>query len=374
MKEVRQMRMLHIACKELKAFRDPAMLVFMLATPLAIMLILGTALSRGFDGEIEIGEIRVLYRLEQPDRTLGQVWSEFVRDAESSGVRFEVSDSREKGLEMVRRAEYAGMAVVSDSGMVYTGNDRAAVENAIVQGLLQTFADRYRLSAVLADGGISAPEDVGREYVRSVSVDGTRQPDSMDYYAVVITTMIILYSALTAAQLMEWERKRKTDLRLLSAPVSKAEIFVGKMAGSFLLHAVFVILLVLFSRYAFNADWGSRPLAVLPILFSQLLFVLGFGVAVSYLLRGGGAAGVVIMVIVQLEALFGGAYFPVEGSTGWFGAIAAWSPLGLTNRALLQVIHAGEWSTALRAMAFNFGAAALCLGLAAVIMRKKEGL
>ena len=87
------MRMLHIACKELKAFRDPAMLVFMLATPLAIMLILGTALSRGFDGEIEIGEIRVLYRLEQPDRTLGQVWSEFVRDAESSGVRFEVSDN-----------------------------------------------------------------------------------------------------------------------------------------------------------------------------------------------------------------------------------------------------------------------------------------
>ena len=173
---------------------------------------------------------------------------------------------------------------------------------------------------------------------------------------------------------MEWERRRKTDLRLLAAPASKAEIFIGKMAGSFVLHAVFVVLLVLLSRYALGADWGSRPLAVLPILFSQILFVLGLGVAVSYVIRGGGAAGAIIMVIVQIEALFGGAYFPIEGSTGWFGAIAAWSPLGLTNRAVLQVIHSGEWETALRAMAFNIGAAAFCLASAAVIMRKREGL
>jgi ABC-2 type transport system permease protein len=367
------MRVLHIAKKELKAFRDPAMLVFMLATPLAIMLILGTALSRGFDKGIEIGEIRVLYRLEQPDETLGQAWADFVREAKDSGVRFEAADSRENGLEMVRRAEFTGLADIAEKGVVYTGNDRAPVENAIVQGLLQTFADRYRMTAVLAAEGISVPEDGVREVVRAASVDGSGRPGSMDYYAVAITTMIILYSALTAAQLMDWERRRKTDLRLLASPVSKAEIFAGKILGSFLLHAVFAILLVLLSRYMFNADWGSRPMLVLPVLFSQILFVLGLGVAVGYLIRSS-AAGVVIMVIVQAEALFGGAYFPVDEAGGWFGAIAAWSPLGLTNRALLEAIHMDEWATALRAMAFNIGAAACCLALSAAIMRKKEGL
>jgi hypothetical protein len=41
---------------------------------------------------------------------------------------------------------------------------------------------------------------------------------------------------------------------------------------------------------------------------------------------------------------------------------------------LLEVIYADGWPTAPRAMAFNIGAAALCLASAAAFMRKREGL
>ena len=49
-----------------------------------------------------------------------------------------------------------------------------------------------------------------------------------DYYAVAMTTLIALYSALSASYLIRGERLRKTADRLIAAPVHKGEIFAGR--------------------------------------------------------------------------------------------------------------------------------------------------
>lgn len=79
------MNVLRIALKELKTFRDPKMLVFMLATPLLLMFILGTVLSNAFNSSAEINEIRLLTQLETGDSMLQESWESFVRVAEQSG-------------------------------------------------------------------------------------------------------------------------------------------------------------------------------------------------------------------------------------------------------------------------------------------------
>ncbi len=53
----------------------------------------------------------------------------------------------------------------------------------------------------------------------------------MDYYAIVMTTMVALYGAMGASNLIRGERIRKTGDRLIAAPITKAEIFIGENIG-----------------------------------------------------------------------------------------------------------------------------------------------
>ena len=76
------MNVLRIALKEMKIVREPRMLVFMLATPVLLILILGTALSNAFNGSTTIGDIRVLYHNDGAEPALTEQWQAFMREAE----------------------------------------------------------------------------------------------------------------------------------------------------------------------------------------------------------------------------------------------------------------------------------------------------
>lgn len=63
------------------------------------------------------------------------------------------------------------------------------------------------------------------------------------------------------------------------------------------------------------------------------VIALGLGLGFSYVFKGS-ASGAVIMMIVQLEAFFGGGYFPVDDADGFIDVILKFSPLRKTNDAI----------------------------------------
>ncbi|MGC6586854.1 ABC transporter permease [Paenibacillus sp. Dod16] len=372
------MNVLRIALKEMKIVREPRMLVFMLATPVLLILILGTALSNAFNGSTTIGDIRVLYQNDGAEPALTEQWQVFMQEAErSSGMVFEQVKEGMDGGQEVKNNRYTGYVEMDGQGIRYDGNSRNSMENGIVQGMLSAFTDRYRLSAEAAkiDPGYESKllVDDGGSYVLESSIQGARQPGSLDYFSIAVTTMIILYSALTAGGLIDSERKRNTAQRLLASPVTKAEIFAGKIMGTLAINAVFVIIVVLISKYMFNAYWGESPIMVFLVLFTEILFALSLGLGISYVLKGN-AAGAVIMVIIQLAAFFGGGYTPVASTTGFMREAAMYSPLHWSNEALLQIIYSGDGTAAVHAMMLNVGFSVLLLAVAMISMRRREGL
>ncbi|WP_127592638.1 ABC transporter permease [Paenibacillus lautus] len=372
------MNVLRIALKEMKIVREVRMLVFMLATPVLLILILGTALSNAFNGSTAIGDIRVLYHNSGAEPALMEQWETFMQESErSSGMMFEQAKEGMDGGQEVRNNRYTGYVEIGANGISYEGNSRSSIENGIVQGMLSAFTDRYRLSAEAAKMDPEYENKLlvndGESYVVESSIQGARQPGSLDYFAIAVTTMIILYSALTAGGLIDSERKRNTAHRLLASPVTKAEIFAGKILGTLLINAVFVIIVVLISKYMFNAYWGENPVMVFLVLLTEILFALSLGLGISYVLKGN-AAGAVIMVIIQLAAFFGGGYTPVASTTGFMREAATYSPLHWSNEALLQLIYSGNGSAAMNAMMLNVGFSILLLAVAMISMRRREGL
>ncbi|MDO7282653.1 MULTISPECIES: ABC transporter permease [Shouchella] len=368
------LNVLRIALKELKTFRDPKILVFMLATPLLLMFILGTVLSNAFNSSAEINEIQLLAQLETSDSMIQESWESFVRETEQAGIVFEQAGSYETAVQDVQNGRYTGYVTISSDGMEYYGSDRSELESSIVKGMLTAFAMGYNLETVITvDDAATQSIDNAMNYVEEVSLHADRQPGAMDYYAITMTTLIILFSALTAGQLMESERKRNTAMRLLAAPVTRLQIFIGKIAGTFFLNALFVIIIVFFSSMMFEAYWGERLAVVFAVLFSQILFALSLGIGLGYLLQGG-ASGVVLMIIVQLEAFFGGAYFAIQDAGGFLGVLANMSPLGWTNQGIFQLIYTEASSAANQAMLFNICGAASLLVATTYLLRRREGL
>jgi len=364
-----------IALKEIKAIRDIKTIVFLIVTPILTILILGSVLTNTFNGSKTVGDIRVLYKIKSSESELAKSWDAFADQAGKNGMVLEPANENTDGKLEVANNRYVGYVEISDSGLNYYGNSSSPVESGIAQGMITAFANRYKLAAAAgnSDQAVLLSGNRSPDFVRETSLDTARQPRALDYYAIAMVTLIIMYSALPAAELISSERKRNTTVRLLASPITKAEIFAGKVVGNLLLNVICTIIVVLICKYMFNVYWGEHLGLVFLVLITEIVFALSIGLGFSYTIKGK-AAGSVIMMIIQVGAFLGGSYFPVTEMTGVMGTIAQFSPLEWSNTAILQIIYGDGWYAAVKAMLLNLGLSVFLLSAAAIIMRRREGL
>ncbi|CAI6085197.1 ABC transporter permease [Cohnella sp. JJ-181] len=370
------MNTLHIAKKEIvTALRNKSTFIFMLAFPIALMLILGLALSNAFSGSVEIDDIKMAYKIDQASPALAAGWQSFADAAEESGVTIEALPPGQDGKQAVKEAQYAAYAEVSDQGIDFYDNSRSTIESNILQGMLTSFADRYNLVAAYANAGASSPaSDAGQtsvQLVKTSSLTPDSKPNSMDYYAIAMTTMIALYAALSSASLIESERSRHTIVRLSAAPVSKTEIFAGKVLGGTVINAIFIVAVMLLSHFAFGANWGDHPGHVLLVLLTEVVMAVGFGLAAGMIFRNK-ASQSFLLIFIQIASFVGGAYFPVDDFGGFIGAISYYSPLRWNNSGVMQTVFGGDTSAALWAACYNLAGAAVLLAICMFLIRRRE--
>jgi ABC-2 type transport system permease protein len=365
---------LNIAMKEIKSnLRERRTFVFMLAFPLVMMLILGSALSNAFSSSTPVGDIELLYKNEATKPELIQYWQGFSKAIEQHGVKTIPIASGIDGKKEISEDRYTAYAEISDQGILYYGSSKRTIESNIVQGMLTAFSDQYNLAAAAfkadpakATAIIGNANTGGSEYVHETALD----PDK---YAMAMTTMIALYSAISGSFLFRGERTRNTALRLMASPVSKGEIFAGKVIGCTVINLLCVLVVMLVSKFAFGADWGNHYGMVLLVLMTEVILAVSLGLGLSYLLKDD-ASRIVVMIFTQIASFVGGAYFPIMGADSFMGFVTELSPLRWANKALSEIIYAGDLAAALPAIGLNVGIAAAFLLIAVVSMRRREAL
>ncbi|RCX22767.1 ABC-2 type transport system permease protein [Fontibacillus phaseoli] len=378
------MNFLNIALKEIKRdIRDRWTLIFMLVFPILLILILGVALSNSFSSTPELGEIRVLVQDKTGGGPLTQSFDAFAKAVEESGVKFESWSEGMDGRKEVEQHRYDDYVELTESGISLYGSSRSAIESSIVQGMLAAFTDKYKAGSVLAQAGkdtaVMQAEGTGEgkeaNYIKETSIVADRKPGAVDYYALAMTCMVALWGAWSASRLITSEVRQGTSMRLVAAPVSKGSIFAGKILGSIGSNMLCVFLIIIISKFLFKAYWGDHLLAVVAVLFTEVILAVSLGLAVGYLFNGTASRNV-LMIITQLAAFFGGAYFPmsVDGDLGVVGWIAGLSPIRWGNVALTKIVYSGETAAMWPVIGLNIGLAVLMLMASAVLMRRKEGI
>ncbi|MDF2814909.1 MAG: transporter, permease protein [Paenibacillus sp.] len=372
------MNIWNIALKEIKSvMRDSRTLIFMLAFPIVLMLILGTALSNVFNNEIRLDEVQVLYK-DMSKGVVTQQFESFTKEVAGSGIQFTKAAGDVDGAKEVEQNHYTAYVELRDSGIDLYGSGRNTVESSIVEGMLHAFVGKYNVAVevVKADPKLLA-EVVGtppaKDYIQESSLQADKQPGSMDYYALAMTTMIAMYAAMPASSLLRGERNRKTADRLLASPISKSELFVGKILGSLAIQFLGVLIVVAFSKYVFHAYWGEHMGIVILVLLTEMLLAISFGLIVSYISTGV-YASMILMIVVQVSSFLGGTYFYIGDTEGIASLVTNLSPLRWVNQALTRVIYENDLSAAIPVVCLNVGLAALFLLLTRLSLHRREGL
>nr|WP_283249462.1 ABC transporter permease [Bacillus sp. FJAT-49736] len=362
--------------KELKqTFRDVRMFGFMIAFPIVFILVLGLALSNAFNtNKITIDDIHVLYK-NQGNNQLARSFEAFKKELSKSGIHFKEATGNVNGKKEVKQNNVDGYVEISNTGVKLYESERNSIEGNIIQGMMSAFVDKYNVAMAVAKIDSSKVSTVLASnhtipYINETSLHAAKSPGAMDYYAIAMTAMIAFYAALNGTSLMNVEIARKTGDRLLVSPARKSDIFLGKVFGSIVVNFIFIVIVVLFSKFVFKANWGDHLGTVLLVLFTEILMSISFGLGVSYLTKTAGAARTIVMIIIQVASFIGGAYYKID----YAGNIPKLSPLSWAIEGITKVIYENDLAAAIPSITLNLGITIITMLIAVVSFRRREGL
>ncbi|WML58885.1 ABC transporter permease [Neobacillus sp. PS2-9] len=369
------MNIFSMAWKGIKSdFRDRRTLFFMLLFPIVLMLVLGTALSNTFTTSIPVDDLHVVYT----DTTKGENFQPFVKEVKKSGVHFKKVIDETKAKKDVQQSKVDGYVKVSDKEVQLYLNNGSSIEANILQGMLSAYVNQYNIATEIMktapDKMAAFSRDSQANFIKETSLQPDKQPSSMDYYAIVITTMIILYGAMSASSLIVEERVRGTANRLIASPIRKSEIFIGKVLGGLVSSSLSALLVVQLSKLLFHANWGDHEGMVYLVLLTEIIFAVSLGIGISFLAKTHAAPKVIITLVAQLSSFFGGSYFRIVNPEGFFKLITELSPLTWMNNGLMKLIYANDLSAAIPAITINMAGSLLFLLVAVISLKRREGL
>lgn len=170
----------------------------------------------------------------------------------------------------------------------------------------------------------------------------TKQLDGVTFYAAGMAIFFIFFSVQSGVTGILEERAAGTLARLLSSPVPKWTILVGKMLSAFVVGLLSMLVLMAATTLLVDADWGN-PLGAALLTLAAILAALGIMALIGGFARSAEqAAGIGTMVGVLLGFL-GGTFFDVSQAGGILSDLRFVSPHGWFMQGLAD-LQSGDLS------------------------------
>ena len=342
----------------LKNFRDRKTLALMLLLPIVLILILGSALSGVFTPG-NISRTAVCY-LNEDRGILGERFDEYLQNEEiGKFIETKKVSSYEAGIQLVKDRgassfihidkDFTEKTLKGEVGQIHVFNSQySSFRATVVKNIVDSFIDGANTITALNKVGIS-----NAAYTRSgaieempISVTG-KTPRSIDYYAVTMMVMTIMYGTAYGCSAMAEDQVKKTFIRLKGAPIKAWEVNAGKITGSIITILMQVIILIAFTKYAYNVNWGGNIPFILLVCFSMAILSVGLGIMVYNIFGNPHGASAFLSTLVMILTFISGGYFPTDALSPIFAKVSLLSPNYLAQRAIFNTVFSGAFSETL---------------------------
>jgi len=335
------MKLLSIAWKDFMVYvtdrRSIALIVLM---PIILILVLGVCLSTVFsNGGMSIDNFEVAVVDKDKDQFATQ-FIDFLKSEDIKKLVTVIQIPEDEARDRVSRGKIPAMIVLPEGYSKAIHEDREAkielyldpgdaFRGKIVEGLVKSY------SGVLAavHGANDAADTVFKDYglngnlitpavMKTISeIDGTglaentvqkkQSLSAMQYYSAGILVMYILFVGMLGTISVIEEREQKTLLRLMSTTVSRGVILSGKLLGLYFLGVFDVMVLIIFTKFAFGVDWGSSIPGLVVLSGAMIFAACGLAMLIASLMKSARAVGAINPVIVMLLSMLGGSMIPL---------------------------------------------------------------
>jgi len=343
---------LYIALKDiLVTIRDKPSLAILLAMPMILILILGTALG---GGSPEINDIDIVI-VNQDRGEIGEKVTGAFTESKELKKLFTVRnfDDAEKARSEVEKGELAAALIIpkdfSDKVNaakvvkmnIYTDPGQE-IPAGIFRSVVKSIASRISAASVAAQTTtsvlseskmVTSKEDFSRYInasINELSKEGVfsaikikdaesktkRGINAIDYYSAGMGVMFLIFGAMFGAFSFINERFDWTLPRLLITPTNKTSIVGGKMLGIFAIGICQFLILYFFTRLL-GAYWGNSLLGVILIAVATIISTTGLSILFAAIAKTRRAIGAIAPLVINIMAIGGGSMLPVEIFPPW---------------------------------------------------------
>jgi ABC-2 type transport system permease protein len=400
-------RALNIAWKDLRqTYRGRAFLVLILAAPLLLAFVLGSAFGSGDSFSISAVKTVVVNQDESADADSPAAGALLVATLTDPQIA-DLMDVTEVDTEETARASVdsgdAGVAVIIPPGLTAAlrgaGGTKSgglgsgapassapaaatvevysdptitvgpAIVEAVVQSVVQSLngaqaaaaasvqlamargvTDGNTLNQIAADTAQAftgraqsdVPVTLRARAPALPNAEKQKQPNIASQVLVGMMLFFMLFAASIPARGILDEHRQGTLPRLFTTPTPRSLILAGKYVGVFSVVVVQMTVLVLAGWLLLGADWGSPGPVIVLILASSLL-AASLGLVTVSFAKTPAQAGAVSSAIFVFLALISGSFTGGVNASGVYGTVQHVSPLGWLMEGWGDILYGGSW-------------------------------
>jgi ABC-2 type transport system permease protein len=385
-----------IALKDLKLrVRDRSAFILGIIAPLTLAFIFNLV----FGGSVEEGELGLEYGMVDLDGSeISSAFTGVLEAAEDDGVLgIDTFGDRDQATDAVDGGDIDAFFVIPSgfgeavfanrsSTVEVVGNVDSPTSTLIAAAFAEQFSSGLAASqAAVATTANLSGQQITDEFIASLSQDPasagntfalvdrsaeTRQLDASTFFAAGMAVFFLFFTVqFGVAGILEEEREG-TLPRLMTAPIPRASVVVGKAILAFVLGVVSMAVLVITTSLLMGADWG-HPLGVTILVVAGVLSAVGIMGLVAAFARSPEGAGNLGAIIAVILGMLGGTFFPVGASGGVLGALTYLTPHAWFLRGLADLSGDASWEAALPAAGAILLFAVVTSSIAWLLMRRR---
>ena len=267
-------------------WRNPVSVTVLIVFPIVIILILGNALAAIISPENNFEPISVAAAAESDLNT-------FLKSDEISRFLDVTFTDRENTGELLANGSVIAVITEEAGEITVTRTASGSAEAKIVISIVDSYKQIGAAAFIAAVNGgdmNGLTEIINAGISVAESPLGKRVPTAIDYYAVTMLVMILLYTGMNGFELFKKSLLSETGNRVLTTPVSKPVLIGGLLAASTVTSYLQGMITFVFSGLVYGVYWGERIPLVLLTLFGVTLFSQAFSIFLIMFFKNANAA------------------------------------------------------------------------------------
>ncbi len=340
--------------------RDRASFIMLLAMPLILILVLGMVFQPLWTDKPFTINIAVL------DEDEGEISNVLINDVFGSNelkdmIKICFVKSEEEIIKSINKGEIAAGVVIEkgfSESIVKGENTKINVygdpEQTIKAGVVKNIVESFTLEVLkrriivetalgfLHSENLIQPSEIqslistwlseieSKENLVLVNKEtekkDTKNPLAMEYYAVGMGVMYLLFATNSGAETIFTEKRIKTFDRIKVTPVSEKEIIGGKLFGIFLVALLQFVIIIIFTSIFYRVSWGESIPGIILMTLSSVLAFSSVSILLASFAKSEEQIGNIGPALSMIFGFLGGAMWPVFTFPKWMNIASKLTP------------------------------------------------